>query len=166
MSEKAPFISLLTKRERHFAPAGSRMADDFEIQIDEQGHKKLVKVGEHDIYEEIQSYLEETKIENILARASAGDLDALNQRQGTYADIADFPQTLGEAQKAILKLGTEFEKLPNEIREKFDFSKEKFIQEFGSPEWANKMGFTEKAPKTEEQSFVPETKNEVLTPEV
>lgn len=166
MNEKTPFISLLTKRERHYAPSGSRMADDFEIQIDERGHKKLVKTGEHDIYEEIQSYLEETKIENILARAAAGDIDALNQRQGTYADIADFPQTLGEAQKTILKLGKEFEKLPNEIREKFDFSKEKFVQEFGSPEWADKMGFTQNEPKTEIQTFVPETKNEILAPEV
>lgn len=166
MNKEENFISLLTKRERHFSPAGSRMADDFEVQIDERGHKVLLKVGEHNIYEEIQSYLEETKIENILARAAAGDLEVLNQRQGLYADITEFPSNLAEAQKTILKLGSEFEKLPNEIRHKFDFSKEKFIQTFGSEEWAENMGFKNTAPATEEQTFVPETKAEVLTPEV
>lgn len=166
MSKEENFLSLLSKRERHFAPAGSRMADDFEVQIDERGHKVLVKVGEHDIYEEIQSYLEETKIENILARAAGGDVEALNQRQGIYADITEFPSNLAEAQKTILRLGSEFEKLPNDIREKFDFSKEKFIQTFGSDEWADNMGFKKTAPSTEEQTFVPETKTEVLTPEV
>lgn len=164
MSKEETFYSLLSKRPRKYAPAGSRLADDFEIQIDERGHKVLVKVGEHDIYEEIQSYLEETKIENILARAVAGDPDALNVRQGQYADITQFPTNLAEAQKTILKLGSEFEKLPNEIREKFDFSKEKFIQQFGSEDWVEKMGFrsAEKAPDQQ----VMQANTEVLTPEV
>ena len=162
------FASLLSKRERYFSDPGSREANDYQIIIDERGHKKLEFVGTHDIYEEIQSYYEETKIENIIARAAAGDPTALNRRQGVYADITDTPRSLAEAQNAILRLSTEFDKLPTEIKEKFDNSKEKFVHEYGSEEWAEKMGFktTETAPKADEVEFVPGAKEDAqpLTP--
>lgn len=166
--EKCPFVSRLTKRPRYYSNPGSRMANDYQIEIDDRGHKSLHKVGEHDIWEEIQSYKEECSIDNILARASAGDPNALNQRKGFYADITDSPKTLAEAQNNILKLKQGFEKLPAEIREKFDNSKEKFVMEFGSDQWTDKMGFNnKKAPETPIQEFVPgrEAAKEVLTPE-
>lgn len=156
--EGQPFASLLTKRERFFSNPGSREANDYHIVIDERGHKKLQFVGTHDIYDEIQSYAEECKIENIIARAAAGDPDALNQRQGFYADITNTPRDLKEAQDSILKLSNGFYNLPAEVREKFDNSLEKFVQTFGSDEWAENMGFkkeTETAPKTEKVEFVP-----------
>ena len=167
--EKCPFVSRLTKRPRYYTDPGSRISNDYQIEIDKRGHKSLHKVGEHDIWEEIQSYKEECSIDNILARAAAGDPNALNQRKGFYADITDTPKSLAEAQNNILKLKQGFEKLPAEIRDKFDNSKEKFVMEFGSQTWIDKMGFTEgqKAPETTNQEFVPGTEaaKEVLTPE-
>lgn len=165
-----PFASLLTKRERYFSNPGSREANDYKIIIDERGHKKLEFVGTHDIYEQIQSYAEECKIENILARAAAGDPNILNQRQGFYADITNTPKDLKEAQDSILKLSNGFYQLPAEIREKFDNSLEKFVQQFGSDEWADAMGFKEtgeKAPTAEKVEFVPNAKEDAkpLTPD-
>ena len=168
-TEGAPFRSLLTAHERFYCPAGSRDADTFEIQIDKKGHKSLKWVGTHDIYQDIQSYKEECSIENIIARAAAGDLNALNRTQGFYADITESPRDLAEAQRDILKLSNTFDALPAEIRAKFDNSKEVFVNEFGTEEFAKKMGWnTESAEKTENQSFSPETDaaKEVLTPEV
>lgn len=172
MSRKAegvPFRSLLTAHERFFAPAGSREADTFEIQIDKKGHKSLKWVGTHDIYQDIQSYKEECSIENIIARAAAGDLNALNRTQGFYADITESPRDLAEAQREIMKLSNTFEALPAEIRAKFDNSKEVFVNEFGTEEFAKKMGWnTGTAEKAPEQAFSPEQEaaKEVLTPEV
>ena len=172
MSRKAegvPFRSLLTPHERFNCPAGSRDADTFEIQIDKKGHKTLKWVGTHDIYQDIQSYKNECSIENIIARAAAGDLNALNRTQGFYADITESPRDLAEAQRDIIKLSNTFEALPAEIRAKFDNSKEVFVNEFGSDEFAKKMGWTtEKAEKAPEQAFSPEIEaaKEVLTPEV
>ena len=157
-ADTQPFASLLTKRERYYSNPGSREANDYKIIIDDRGHKKLVCVGTHDIYQEIQSYAEECKIENIIARASAGDTAALNARQGFYADITNTPKDLKEAQDSILKLSNEFYKLPVEIREKFDNSMEKFVQTFGTEEWAENMGFkkeTAEAPKADKVEFVP-----------
>lgn len=153
----------------YYSNPGSRMANDYEMQIDKKGHKILKKVREHDIYPEIQSYADECKIENIIARAAAGDVMALNARQAFYADVTDTPRDLAEAQNQILKLKNGFEKLPAEIKEKFDNSIEQFVMSFGSEEWNSKMGFsTEKAPEAPEVDFIPgttEAAKEVLTPE-
>lgn len=163
------FRSLLTPHERFYSPAGSRDADTFEIQIDKKGHKTLKWVGTHDIYQDIQSYKEECSIENIIARAAAGDLNALNRTQGFYADITESPRDLAEAQRDIIKLSNTFDALPAEIRAKFDNSKEVFVNEFGTEEFAKKMGWnTGAAEKAPDQAFNPEAEaaKEVLTPEV
>lgn len=167
--EGVPFRSLLTAHERFNCPEGSREADTFEIRINKKGQKSLEWVGTHDIYQDIQSYKEECSIENIIARAAAGDLNALNKSQGFYADITESPRDLAEAQREIVKLSNTFDALPAEIRAKFDNSKEVFVNEFGTDEFAKKMGWTtETAEKAPEQYFSPETEaaKEILTPEV
>lgn len=164
------FASCLTKRKRYFSNPGSREANDYIVDINDKGHKTLKFTGTHDIYQDIQSYAEECKIENIIARAAAGDMSALNQRQGMYADITNTPKNLAEAQNMILKLSSEFDRLPSDIKKQFDNSKEKYVQEFGTENWAEIMGF--KAPetkpeKTENVDFIPgstEAAKEVLTP--
>lgn len=167
--EKQNFASILSPRERFFTDPGSREANDYEIQIDKKGHKSLKLVGTHDIYEEIQSYYEETKIENIIARAAAGDLQAMNQRAGFYADITNSPKNLAEAQNQILKLSQGFDKLPAEIRAKFDNSKSVFVNEFGTNEWYKKMGLNMESGsnETKKAEFVPGTEEAAkpLTPE-
>ncbi len=167
--EKYPYRNRTTIREREYSDPGSRMHNDYQIEIDKKGHKTLHKIGEHNRWEEIQSYKEECSIENILARAAAGDPNALNQRKGFYTDITDTPKTLAEAQNNILKLKQGFEKLPAEIREKFDNSKEKFVMEYGSETWLDKMGFNkETAPQNKDIDFMPgttEAAKEILTPE-
>lgn len=152
-------------KERHYTEPGSTEANDYQITIDKKGHKVLKQSGTHDIYEEIQSYAEECKIENILARAAAGDLEILNQRQGVYADITNTPKNLAEAQNSILKLKHEFEALPAETREKFDNSVEKFVMDFGSESWKTAMGY-KKAEEATEITFDGLKTNEALTPEV
>ena len=162
------FASRTTNRPRFYSNTGSRERNDYQIQIDKKGHKVLKQIGSHDIYQEIQSYAEECKIENILARAAAGDVAALNQRTGFYADITDSPKSLAEAQNEILKLSAYFDSLPAEIRAKFDNSKERFVHLYGSNEFLDLMGFKpEEAPKTEKQNFTPDTPkaSDILKPE-
>ena len=159
MKGEAKFATPYTRVGTHFyAPEGSRMAKEYEIKIDKKGHKVLTYVGEHDIYPEIQSYAEECKIENIIARAAAGDINALNARKTFYADVTDTPKDLADAQNQILKLKNGFDRLPAEIKEKFDNSTEQFVMTFGSEEWNKKMGFVEtKAPVSEKIEFIPGT---------
>lgn len=158
------FFNRSNTKKRHITEPGSTEANDYQIVIDKKGHKILKCTGTHDIYDEIQSYAEECKIENILARAAAGDPDILNQRQGIYADISNTPKTLAEAQNSILKLKQEFEGLPAEVREKFDNSMEKFVMDFGSDNWYESMGYT-KAEETKEVTFDGKQTTEIITPE-
>ena len=44
---------------------GNGKEPEYAYRIDENGMKTLEKVGEVDVYAQIQTYLEETKIENI-----------------------------------------------------------------------------------------------------
>lgn len=118
------------------APAGEKFVTEYEISIDELGHKSLTqKVALRDIYTPIQESLEETKIENILRRAAAGDENALRARQGQYLDMRNAPTSLAEAQAAIVAAENEWLKLPIEIRKAFDHSFEKFINDYGTEEW-------------------------------
>ena len=170
--EGMTFGTQYSKRERYYSPSGSKFRNEYEIEINKKGHKSLHKTGEKDQWSEIQSYKDECDIGNIIARAAAGDLNALNQRKGIYADITNTPRDLAEAQNNIIKLNNEFYKLPVEIRDKFDNSKERFVQEFGTLEWYEKMGIkvnSEPAETTGNIDFVPGTSdsvNNVLTPEV
>lgn len=125
------------------APAGDKLQETYEMTIDENGHKtlKLSPIKEN-IYEKIQESLEETKIENIIARAVGGDATALAVTQGQYFDATGAPTSLAEAQQMIIGLTEEFFRLPLEIREKFDHSPEKFVHEYGSQEWAEAINGT------------------------
>lgn len=122
------------------APNGSPEEPEYTMCIDKNGHKYLKETGKTNTYKLIQESLEETKIENIMQRAEAGDLTALNIRNGEYLDITDMPNTLAEAQNFVIKASQEFDKLPLEIRKKFDMSPEKYIASFGSKAWADALG--------------------------
>lgn len=124
-----------------FCPVGSKFHDNWEVTIDERGHKTLMQSGSTNTYAKIQEHLEETLIENILQRAALGDEEALNRVNAQYLDTTDMPKTLAEAQNKIISIKNEFEKLPIELRRQFDFSPEKYIQEYGTEPWMKTMGF-------------------------
>ena len=56
------------------------------------------------------------------------------------------PKTLAEAQNKILSIRNEFEKMPIDIRRQFDFSPEKYIQEYGTETWMKTMGYIQEKP--------------------
>lgn len=133
---------------------GNRMATTYEVEIDSHGHKELKATGKTDTYAKIQSYLEETKIENILARALLGDDEALNRVEGKYIDTTEMPKTLAEAQNMIIKMKTEFDSLPIEVRKEFNFSPEQFIATAGTEEWAKALGYETKTEVIAEQKEI------------
>ena len=132
------------------APAGSKEATTYQTQIDENGHKVTVPIGKTNIYDRIQSSLEETKIENIIRRFTEGDISAFRQGEPLYADMTDAPKTLMEAQNMIIRITEEFNNLPVEVRAKFDHSPEKYVALYGGQEWAQAVGYEVKKADTGE----------------
>lgn len=133
------FFSRTNKRPTEATQAGQREQQVYAMAIDAQGHKYLEEDHKIDIYEKIQASLEETKIENIIRRAVGGDATALNTMHGLYADVTAAPKSLAEMQQMVIAATTEFNKLPLEVRLKFNQSPEQYIAEYGSEEWVEKM---------------------------
>ena len=150
--EALAFKTMYDRPETIPCETGTEFDKTYTMIIDEFGHKDLKCTGETNRYKKIQSHLEEVLIENILAKATL-DPSVLNKKEGLYFDSTSMPKTLAEAQNAILAVNQEFEKLPVEIKQKFDNSPEKYVAEYGTKVWGDKMGIVE--------TKVEETKKEV-----
>ena len=123
--------------------SGSGMTNVYQFVINEEtGREELKKTGETDTYAIIQAHAEQTKIENILARATL-DPNILNQRAGDYIDATEMPTSLMDAQIKIMGIKNEFEQLPNEIRKQFNYSLGEYIAQYGTEGWANTLGLTQ-----------------------
>lgn len=100
------FKTAYGERERHITPAGERIETRY-------GYNKkgeLEATGTEDVYEKIQECAEETKIENILKRLTAGDTSVLRP-DGIYEDVSMVPKDynsqvamIKEANEAVLKM--------------------------------------------------------------
>lgn len=155
------FKSAWNRGETNSAPLGSETMPIYGYRIDKKtGKKILVQTGEENLYEKIQASLESSKIENIVKRFTAGDINALNIREGQFIDISEIPTNMIELQNMILSTRAEFDKLPIEIKQKFDMSAEKYISSYGSEEWIKSMGLKIEEPIKEETK-----KNEKKTEE-
>lgn len=139
MTEKNPFIKPYEKRECASTPSGDMYEPTYGYEINKHGQKVLVITGETNVWEKVQEYLEETKIENILARAAAGDMTVFRP-EGIYADASEVPKNLIEAQKAMQEMQNLWSQLDNDIKRKYDFDLEKFIGAAGNEEWLKDMG--------------------------
>ena len=132
------------EKERKETEAGKKVRLTFRWTYDDKGNKSLVQDEEIDRDAEIQSYLEETKIENIINRAAFDP--SVVQKLGTQLndeepqDFTSMPSTLAEAQNMMIQAENTWNKLPREIKQKFDNDVDKFIAKFGTTEWADALG--------------------------
>lgn len=123
---------------RKATPSGTGLLNLYQEEI-KDGIKSLTKTGIDNVYQAIQLDLESTKIENILHAAMMGDLSALKAREGSYCDATTMPKSLMEAQNLVLRMKTEFEKMPLEVKEKFNNSPDKYVELMGTKEFNDIM---------------------------
>lgn len=145
------------EKERKETEAGKKVRLTFRWTYDDKGNKSLVQDEEIDRDAEIQSYLEETKIENIINRAAFDP--SIVQRLGAQLneeepqDFTTMPSTLAEAQNLMIQAEQTWDKLPREVKQKFDNDVDKFIAGFGTVKWADALGIIQK-PVVEEKPVV------------
>lgn len=140
------FRSAYSGQERRTSPTGDGHEPEYEYKVTETG-RELVKTGETDVYALIQSRLDETKIENIIKRATYDPTALGNQNwqtSETMTDISDVPTNYHEWYGRIKDAEAEFDKLPVEVKNKWDNDAEKYIMAYGTAEWADKMGLLKK----------------------
>lgn len=135
-------------RKRVYIASGDGMENEYGYAVDKYGRKILEFKGQKDLYNEIQMSLEETKIENILARAMAGDTSGLSAN-GQYMDTTTIPNNLIEARQAIQNLENMWSALPQELKNKYNNSVEEFVGASGSDSWLRDMGLLSDKPMEE-----------------
>lgn len=137
--------------------AGETIRRTYLWEYNEKGEKVLTLDQIIDQQAEIDSYLEETKIENIIRRASIDpDLAArlMPDMGGGIQDATEMPENLMELQNIMLRAEQIWDEIPKEIKLKFDNDVDKFVASFGTVDWAKNLGiYQEKEleePKKEE----------------
>ena len=109
----------------------------------EKGEKVLKLDQIIDQQAEIDSYLEETKLENIIRQASINPDIAARIKPDIGGGIQDFteaPQNLAELQSIMMRAEQIWDEVPKNIKLKFDNDVDKFIASFGTVEWAKNLG--------------------------
>lgn len=123
--------------------AGESLRRTYLWERNEKGEKVLTLDQVIDQQAEIDSYLEETKLENIIRRASIDPDIAARIKPDIGGGIQDFteaPQNLAELQNIMMRAEQIWDEVPKEIKLKFDNDVDKFIASFGSVEWAKNLG--------------------------
>lgn len=141
--------------------AGESVRRTYLWERNEKGERVLRLDQIIDQQAEIDSYLEETKLENIIRRASIDPDIAARIKPDIGGGIQDFteaPQTLAELQNIMIRAEQIWNEVPKEIKLKFDNDVDKFVASFGTVEWAKNLGIYQ-----EKQTEDKETKKEEST---
>lgn len=123
--------------------AGESVRRTYLWERNEKGEKVLKLDQIIDQQAEIDSYLEETKIENIIRRASIDPNIAeriVPDLGGGIQDFTEAPHTLAELQNVMIRAEQIWDEVPKEAKLKFDNDVDKFIASFGTVEWAKNLG--------------------------
>lgn len=134
------FRTAYGEKLKNHSPAGSKIEIRHRAEMKKDGRRVLIRDRKVNVYELIQASREDCEIENIIRRAVQGDYNALNAVAGQYADITGMPKSIAEAQQLVINLKESFEKLPKEIKAKFEYNPEIYVAEYGTETWANKTG--------------------------
>lgn len=162
---KEVFQSAYSSHKTYKAPAGDEVEKTYSYIINSKGAKELQATGTRNVREEIQADLEETKIENILARVAIGDMTDFRP-DGIYADTTEVPHNMIDALNAMNDLANLWKDTPNEIKAKYNFDLNQFVAASGTEAWCIDMGIAQ--PKEPEEmktaaNMAPETKPEMPT---
>lgn len=136
--KKLEYLDVMDVSERNetlTTPVGDEWHIEYTGVYDENGNIVLRETGKSHIPTLIDADRESCDINNIIKRFTLGDTEALSARQGFYADVSEAPKTYAQMLNMINAAKEEFDMLPLEVREKYDFDVAKFIcsRDIGMP---------------------------------
>lgn len=120
--------------------SGSRFRKLYHGVVQENGDIELVYDGVEDVKKKMEMDAVGTDLPTIIARATAGDPTAFRKDSGFFGDVVGMPKTYAEILNTVNDARTKFEKLPLDVRQKFDSSFEKWFATMGTESWYNAHG--------------------------
>lgn len=124
---------------------GSPLKEKYHGKVMENGEIELVFDGYEDLQAYIDSFEEETNIENIITRVNNGEIDLLNTVAGAYIDTVGMPKTYAEVLQTVIDGQKVFEALPVDIKARFDNDFNKWFAQMGDNDFMEKSGFIKQA---------------------
>lgn len=140
MAEKilrAKFRTGFRTNDRIYAPTGDGFETTYKPIIDSDGNCDVVPDTKINFYEMIQSHKDGTDLHTMIARYENGDVNALNQTHGMFADMTTAPTSLIDFYNRLHDADIVFHKLPVEIQQKFDNNALKFWAQIDTGAVAN-----------------------------
>lgn len=142
------FRTQYDEHKHYHCNCGKRTKDEFCLGYDDEGCQCLVKTGETDLYEYIQSHKDGCDLATILSRLDPTQVNAMmstydydDLTKSPILNMTELPKNPGEMLN-LMKMGQNlFDGLPVDIREAFNFSHEKFFSEIGTESFKNKIDF-------------------------
>lgn len=113
---------------------GSKVRPIMQAKTDDDGNRRLVQIGEQNAYDLIQSYRDDTLLENVIKRCTlSGDYSALKQRVPQYLDTLSMPQDLMQAYQVTEAAKNLYNTLTPEQKQQYD-GFEGFLSSFQTAE--------------------------------
>lgn len=135
------FRSQYDGHSRVYLDPGDPVKHVYEGRYDAQGRFDLEEVGQEDFYAYIQSHRDSVEIHALLQRFNAGDESAFSRRQGFFADVSEMPKTYAEVLQSVLVGEQTFNRLPVEVKRKFNNSFSEWLASFGTEAFTASLGF-------------------------
>lgn len=134
------FKTYYDKKEVIYTEPGSGMKDEYQLRVTEDG-ENLVKIGESNLYEYIQSHKESVDIHKILERcALLDDYSILNRMPARFMDVSEMPTTLAGAYAAIKDAEAFFDKMPLSVKQAYDNDFTEFLSSLGTERFNKTVG--------------------------
>lgn len=135
------FITAYSKERRNnnSTPCGNDLEPTYGYEVDKKGLKVLKENGKKDVFSEIQTHLEDTKIENVIQRVIAGD-ESILRPNAIYGDISEHPKNMIEAMNMIHSLENTYSQLSDDAKKLYP-TIESFVENAGTENWMRVNGY-------------------------
>lgn len=106
-------------------------------EYDEKGVCTVVHDKQKNLQEEIQSHADSVNLEVLISRYENGDFTALNQKEPSFADIIEVPNSYADVMNMRAQTKRYFYDLPIEVRREFNFDFDQFAAQLGTEDCSN-----------------------------
>ena len=111
-----------------YTSSGDRYQKTYVESLSDNGEPILKEFGSVDLYELHQTGRELCDLKTLILRYQRGDLEALNQRDGFFADVTELPKTPQEVARLAVESRSLFMRLSASERAEYGSSVSKWLE--------------------------------------
>lgn len=112
---------------------GDPYLDSYKNSVDDNGKTILVKDKKDNIYQKIQAERDSCDLKRILARLTKSEIERIDlSHGGLFGDFTQVPKSIHDMRQRLVEADNFFKSLPLDVREKFDFSTDKYFSSIGT----------------------------------